>query len=50
MSILNYFEKMKALVDEVFIIRRPLDDQDLIILILGGPNPRFDPCIYSISR
>lgn len=49
MFIFDYFDKMKAVVDELLAIGRPIDDQDLIILILRGLNPRFNPCICSIK-
>lgn len=33
MSVLDHFDKMKALVDELATIGRLLDEQDLVILI-----------------
>lgn len=41
---------MKALVDELAAIGRAIEEQDLIILILGGLNPYFNPCVCSINR
>lgn len=41
---------MRGFVDELSTIRRPIDDQDLHILILGGLGPRINSCICSLNR
>lgn len=48
-SILNYFDKINCFPDELSAIRRQMDDQDLLILILGGLAPRFNPCVCSLN-
>lgn len=49
LSILDCFDKIKALVNELTTIGRVVDEQDLIILILRWLNPHFNPCICSIN-
>lgn len=46
---LDYFDKMKALAEEISIVGILIVNQDLRILILVGLNPRFNPCISSIN-
>lgn len=41
---------MKGFADELSANERPVDEQDLLILILGSLGPSFNPCVCSLNR
>lgn len=47
-SMSEYLLKAKSIADQLAIASKPLDDDDLILYILGGLGPNYGPFVTSI--
>lgn len=49
MKCTDFLEKAKLVSDELAIVGKPLEDDDLMSYIVSGLNPYFNPFITSLS-
>lgn len=49
LSIVDYFNKVKGLVDTLAAARRPLEEEEIIIYMLCGLDADYDPLVPSLS-
>ncbi|OMO79651.1 hypothetical protein CCACVL1_13538 [Corchorus capsularis] len=49
LSISDYLQKLKTVVDNLAIADHPVSDQDLILQILAGLGPEYDSLVVSVS-
>jgi gag-polypeptide of LTR copia-type len=48
-SCTNYFQKMRHLADELAFIGNPISDDDLVIGVLNGLGPEYNPFVVSFT-
>jgi hypothetical protein len=49
MSIITYFSTMRGFADEMAVVRRPLDDDDIVSYILNGLDADYNSPIQQVN-